>query len=576
MQDHRRLYYLAEALFLFALAGLCLWLRWPALGTEGFHNEDAAGITYNADLLLRGLLPYKDAFEVKAPGSFFLSWMGWEVFGRSIVTLQRLVCGWAILGAFGIYFGGRLLYGVKAGVVAALLYALCSPITDSIDINYGAWMVTPYIWATVLFIAGQKTGKGKWYFAAGLVLAIAGVMKRQAAVGFPVLALVLLVAPYLQRPEGWAEPGDRRKDFAWLFGGLAAGFAPIIVFYFAKGGGMALIDNYFFSRSGWRYAKTDLEFMEKLVRVGDGFLGFWEYMATATLLAGLAFVAAARPGKAWTTRGLLLGTLFWMSFVGASIGFRYFKGYYLQILPAAVWIAAHPEGPIGRWLSKGAWATGRVKNAVMILLLMALLVPAAMNDVGQLNSIQKRRKRPLDLEAQKVAKVINDNLPADQEGELWVWGRWAWPVYFHTERRSATRFFKVLAVITTNLTNTWRRPTKKTRFNPDGPWRELMDELEEAPPRFIVISTNEDYGRFKVFHRFLSKQYKHVRGVGKSRFRLYRHKEQAMPKPPRAAKKKRKRLKKKARKKKKARPLRFDWQGPRQSKARLGPIKAPK
>ncbi|MCA9539711.1 MAG: hypothetical protein KC620_12530, partial [Myxococcales bacterium] len=77
-----------DAVALLLLAGLALWLRWPALSTEGFHNEDAAGITYNADLLLRGLVPYLDDLEWKAPGSFYLSALVWSVFGRSIVALQ--------------------------------------------------------------------------------------------------------------------------------------------------------------------------------------------------------------------------------------------------------------------------------------------------------------------------------------------------------------------------------------------------------------------------------------------------------------------------------------------------------
>ena len=88
------------------MALLAVWLRSPAFGTNGFHNEDAAGITYNADLLLHGLLPLVDNFEVKAPGSFYVVAAVWSFFGRSMEALQVFMCFWSILAAIGVYVDG--------------------------------------------------------------------------------------------------------------------------------------------------------------------------------------------------------------------------------------------------------------------------------------------------------------------------------------------------------------------------------------------------------------------------------------------------------------------------------------
>ena len=145
---------------LLALAGLALWLRWPALSTEGFHNEDVAGITYNADLLRSGMLPLVDNLELKAPGSFFMTAGIWAAAERTIVSLQRFMCFWSILAMWGIYAGGLLLYGRRAAFAAGLLYCVGAPISDSIDINYGAWMIAPYIWSTVCSWPGGSGGTG--------------------------------------------------------------------------------------------------------------------------------------------------------------------------------------------------------------------------------------------------------------------------------------------------------------------------------------------------------------------------------------------------------------------------------
>lgn len=526
--------------------GLAWWLRAPALGTDGFHNEDAAGITYSADLLRTGALPYIASHEIKEPGSFFVAWFAWGLFDRSIVTLQRFACFWSILSMLGVYVGGRLLYGARAGAVAALIYAVFSPITDSIDINYHAWMVTPYVWCTVFLIAAEKTGRASWFVASGAMLAVAGLFKRQGALLFPLFVVLLMWAHRLERPDGWAPRPPRGRTLALFAAGLAVGFAPIILYYLFSGGLGAMstfIGNYFFSEGGWRYVQGELGWDEKLPRLGDGFLGLWEFMAVPSLLTALTLIGARRAGAGTLTwRGVLLGGHFWMSFAGAALGFRFFKGYYIQLLPAAAWIAAHPDGPITRWLRREPWAQGRrLASAATVGCLAAAMVVPALGDVDQLRKIRKERQRARDLEAQRVAKLIReDTRPEDR---IWVWGRWGWPVYYHAERLSPTPYYKTLAVVTTNLTNTWRRPTAKTKFVDRGPWREIIAQLEAADPPYIVVSRNEDYSDFAAFKTLLRRDYQRVPFRSGS-FTLYRHKdhpsaEKAKPavRKPRPAKK---------------------------------------
>ncbi len=538
--------WLVDAAVLLTLSGIALWLRWPALFTEGFHNEDAAGIAYNADLLRRGLLPMVDSLELKAPGSFFVSWLSWGAFGRSVATLQRVACAWALLAGAGVYVGGVLLYGRRAGVVAALIYTVFAPITDSIDINYGAWMAMPYVWATVALIAGLRGGRAGYFAVAGLALAWAGLLKRQAAVLFPLFLVVLLYRRWV-RPDGWADAPPRRRATGLLFLGLAAGFGTLMAYYLAHGALGTFVHDYFFSEGGWRYAAQGrLGWGEKLPRVGDGFLGFWEYMATPSLLAAMTLVGAYRPGRPWTLRGALLGGHFWLSFLGAALGFRFFKGYYLQVLPAAAWIAAHPDGALTRWLRAEAWtgpARRRAGAAAVALCTALALVPALINDVGQLKAIRARREHPLDREAQRAARVIVPN--TGPEDTIWVWGRWAWPVYFHADRLAATRYYKVLGVVTNNLTNTWRRPTEPTRFVAGGPDADLIADLKKNRPAFIVVSHNELYRDWTAFKALLASDYQPVPNLRMRQFTVYNRRDHVLvkpvrPNPPRRAKPKHK------------------------------------
>jgi hypothetical protein len=553
--------YLIDVILVLLLAALTLWLRWSALGTEGFHNEDAAGITYNADLLRRGLVPYVHNIELKAPGSYFVSHWAWALFGRSIATLQQVACAWAVVAMAGIYLGGRLLYAHRwAGFAAALLYTVAAPITDSIDINYGAWMIAPYIWSTVFFVLAERRGQGRWLLASGATLAVAGLMKRQAAMIFPVYA-GLLILPWLlknlERPVGWAPARAPHRTLLWFGLGLGLGFAPIMIWYGVHGELGTFMDHYFFSKGGWKYMKGELGWADRLPRIGDGLRGFFEYMAVPTALALFAVIGGvSERGRTWrqriTWRGLLLLGLTGMSFVGASLGFRYFKSYYLQMLPAAVWIAVHPRGPLGVFFKRSTWATGgraRVVHGVLALGVIGACVPAVRKDLSQLSRIQKTRQHPRDRDAQRVARVIKANSqPSDT---VWVWGRWAWPVYFHADQLAPTRYYKVLGIITTNLTNTWRRPTKQTTFvNTGEASKALMADLERDRPAFIVVSRNENYSKFKAFRALLRNDYTRVPHLKMRQFVLYHRADHPLVKPPKPHRKAKKRPRKKARPKK--------------------------
>lgn len=549
-----------DLLICLALGALALWLRWPALSTDGFHNEDTAGITYQADLLAQGRLPYVHAYEIKEPGSFFGTWLVWEVFGRSLVVIQRFASAWAILGLWGVYAGARVLYpqlrrGRALAALAGLLYALASPVSDSIDFNYNNWMAAPAIWSAVVFVWALRTERLLGLVGAGALMALTGLMKRQGAVTFPLYVAFLgwpmvlwLWARLRQRstegllffnPLRAQTAGPPRSAWARLFaygGGLALGFAPLGIFYATKGYLKDLIVHYFFSPGGWRYVKGELGWSDRLVRLYDGWLGFWEFMALPSWLMVLAIVWGLLQRPRLGARGLFLTGHFLLSFVAAALGFRFFKGYYLQVLPAAVWVAAHPRGPIGQLLtSAGRAALGRGGVGLLaagLVLSVGGAVPAVRKDVQQLRQIRKMRERSLDAQAQRVARVINANKTA--EDQIWVWGRWAWPVYYHTQLFAPTRFHKVLGVVTTNLTNTWRRPTMQTSFVRRGPEAdELMGELGAAPPAFIVVSRNEDYRDFTEFRAFLNAHYRVVPHFVQSQFVTWVRKDHPLPVPPR-------------------------------------------
>ena len=530
MPSNPQRWWTVDACVFAALAALTIWLGWAGLTNSAFHNQDVAGITYNADLILSGGVPYQTNLEFKAPGSFFLTALAWTLAGRSIETLQWAACIWSVFGAFGMFVTGRLLYARTSGVWAALLYVIYAANVGSMDANYGVWMATPSIWATAACVWALRSAKARAWLICGVLLAIAGLCKRQAAALFPVFMLVLLV-PRLARPDGWAPPIKRMRGALALFGGMVIGFGALGVWYLIQGGAESYIRHYFFSESGWKYAaQSALDFEGKLLRVGDGLLGFWEFTGFPAVLAlCVGGIAAVR--RRITARGVLLTGHLLMSFAGAAVGFRFFKSYYHQVLPALCWLAAHPESPLMRALSPAFWRLQRTQAAMALVVVIGAGIPGSMKAYSQAKGVERIRSRNTERDLQRVARNILPNIDADDT--IWVWGRWAWPLYFHVDKRSATPFYKVLGVVTNTLTNTWRRPTQPTKFVHSPEADRIIADLRAAKPAFIVISKNERYTKWTGFVRLLREEYRKVPHFKMRRFVTYHHKDHRLKKPPR-------------------------------------------
>ena len=498
MSNGRR-HNLGVVFILIGAIALSILIRMPASQNDGFHNEDAAGILYSAQLIQQGGLPLVDTLELKAPGSFFVAAIYWQIFPQTISSIQILGIVWAVLAMLGIYAGGHALFGARAGLFSALVYLLLSPIMDSIDINYGAWMITPMIWSAVAFILWMQTHQNRWLFIAGVLLALAGLLKRQGAVLTPLFLLGIAYLSYHRSARL-----DLRQivgQSSVLFGGIFVGFLPIFLFYFINDSLFTFMEHYFFSPGGWKYLDT-LTWNEKSVRLADGALGFLEYGSIATVLAGIALVGWVGQDnhthrKSWY---FLLGLLV-VSILGLSLGFRFFKGYYLQTLPALAWMAGSPHGLSRLFTSNMTW----LKRCTIGIFALLIVTPFVVKDYKALMSIRQMRTQPRDLSAQRIAEMIKRETTSDDR--IWVWGRAAWPIYVHAERLAATRYPKTLAVFTTNLTNTWRRGTKPTTFEPRSDWRMLIKELRRDKPRFIVLAHNERYGNFKALHDVLREAY---------------------------------------------------------------------
>lgn len=490
---------------LLAIVAASVWLRWPGFTQGGFASHDVAGILYNAMVIERGGLPYVDTLEFKAPGSFYLAtWLAGPQ-GRDIGRFQIAANVWAVLSLVSVAGLGWRVWGRLGAVVAAGVYALHDAHLDTMDANYVTWANLPQIVAVWLGLEALRSPvvrrRPTLWLAAGAFAGFAALCKQPNGI-----VLVLLIA-MAASSAGDAPERGRARLFAVGWVGLGFGLAhlPIVGRYLAAGELSALIEGYFLNRWGLRYVVArDVGLLDA---AREGVLASVHVLGLALVLGAFPIgVAVVRRviGRAEEDERALLWLGAWLvaTAIAASVGFRFYKGYFVAMAAPASLIAAAPFGLLGgrcraHWLPR-----------VGVLLLSLVLVG---RQLLVLEHARVDRAAPHDLGGRRIAEHLLAHTEPDDT--IWVWGWHLWDVYPLTGRMSASRIYKSLGVLSQPNDDTWRKPAGRLRFV-DSPYAaELLADLDANRPAYIVLGSTVPHSEFVALHEFLRAHYRLDRRV---------------------------------------------------------------
>ncbi|HEX5069367.1 MAG TPA: glycosyltransferase family 39 protein [Vicinamibacterales bacterium] len=307
---------------------LLLALRLPAMARP--VGGDQGLYTYIAQRVLDHGVPYRDAFEQKPPGIFFVYGASWLLWPRvSVAAFADLVASG--LCAFLLIQIGRRLFGGRVGEAAAVLYLLLGDpgiqrlggmnVRGQCEVFIGVAIA-----GAVLIALGAGSRPGRW-FVAGLCVGFAVWLKYNAMVyGLPVALAAAATGP---------ERFDWRRFIraaAWVTGGMAFTSGAFLL-YFALAGGLTdlWIDTILYNLrySGETYASA-------LAAVGYLFTMPIERGHVAALwylgLLGSALLVLLR-----APRRVMLLVIAWIGVAVISIALNGHRGlpqYFLQALPA--------------------------------------------------------------------------------------------------------------------------------------------------------------------------------------------------------------------------------------------------
>ena len=510
---------ISAAAALAVISAFSVAIRWPGLTQGRFASHDVGGILYNAMLLRSGALPYVDSVEFKAPGSFYLAALLAGPEGRDIASFQLLANLFGLASLALLAALAWRLWGPLAAVLAAALYALHDAHLDSMDANYVTWALLPQVGAVLLaHAAGLRRERepvpsamvfGTWLMS-GALCGAATLFKQPAGI-----VLVPALVHALRRPRGDARGAwDARAGLGVLLGFLLA-HAPIAAHYLARGHLDALISGYAGSAWGMAYIEHHAD-VPLASAAWEGLAATLYFLALPLALAGFAVAARPRelsPSQHAALRLLLVWTA--AGLAGAAVGLRFYKGYFLAVLPPVCLLAAAPWGLLG----PQPWRRGAVRWLAAPLLAL-LLARAGM----QLHATRVDRAEPHDEGARKIAAhIAAHSAPGER---IWVWGWHLWGVYAYSDRLSASPIYKTPGLLTRFEDDTWRRPAPPLTLLPDSPHAAaLLRDLDAAAPAFIVLGGSVPREGFVALRRLLAADYQRDLRLRVGKVEIWRRRE---------------------------------------------------
>jgi 4-amino-4-deoxy-L-arabinose transferase-like glycosyltransferase len=482
---------------------LTVLLRLPAL-LHPMTLDDEGGYAVVAHEILFGGTVYEDALDRRPPGIFWTYAAIFRAVGPyAWAPFHAVAVGWILATMLGLYALGKQLFSREVGLAAALLYSIASTRSDWVNLalNGEVMLNLPIVWALYLAFRSSRSRLRPELAGAGVLLAIAFLIKQPAATA------VLPVGLYLLLPGYRAARGLRLQD-------SVAQAALLTASYFLVLGAAALVLHtqgvldeawyWTFTDHDVPHGLTDPVFWSRAAVEVAASVGGW---LPLLLACGVSLRERARY---WRDRGpersallLLLGC----AVIGVSASGRFYSHYFFLLLPALVSLAA----PALAGILSGAvrYRFFLLRRGVMVFLLAgtagAFLVR---NTIG----IQEwRTPSPLS------SYVREHSTPDDR---IFIWGQRDW-FYAEAQRRPASRFILSFPltgrVFGSPLSDDPDYDTSH-RIHP-GAWETLERDFAEHPPLFFVDTDPQTEAqkyppqRYPYLRRLLAEEYEVVLSI---------------------------------------------------------------
>jgi len=434
-------------------------------------ERDEGEYAYAGQLILQGVPPYRNVYNMKMPGIYAGYALIEAAFGetpRAIHVGLLLVNGVTILLVFLL---ANRLYGQVAGVAAAAAYAFLSlgvPV-QGIFANAEHFVLPPALGGILLLIRSENR-PGPWpTLAGGLLLGLAFLTKQHGAAFIVFAALHLLFSELRYRPFAWK--AFSLRSLLFLVGVLLPfGLTCLILWR------VGVFDKFWF----WTFDYAR-EYASGL-QLSDGLHNLRGRITilvlSAPLLWALAGVGLTAPvwNRKVRKQSAFMAGFGVFSFLAVCPGLYFRPHYFVFLLPAvSILVGVAIAGLEGLFAGSGSVRVGRI---AAFLLIAGSILQGAYQQRGFLffsDPVTACRTthgfHNLFPESLEIARYIKEH--TTEEDRIAVIGSEP-QIYFYARRRGATGYIYTYALM-------------EDHDFAQAMQQEMIQEIESARPKYLVF-----------------------------------------------------------------------------------------
>lgn len=303
------------------------FVRWRVATTP--LERDEGEYAYTGQLILQGIPPYRLAYNMKFPGTYYAYSLILALFGPSIRAIRIGLLLVNVASIWLVFLIGRRLFGAFPAALAAASFALLSLDRWILGVFAHAthFVLLPVLGGLLLLLQALDGGRRKAFFISGTLLGLAVLMKQHAVFYLPFAAG--LVAWHALREKAW----DLRKTAIRLaLVGLGSAVPLLVVCT------ILLLQGVFGAFWFWTFRYAGSYVSQVDIRTGLALLGASLRAVTSSTLGlwiagglGLVLLVARR----WNASArVFLGGLLAASFLAICPGFYFRPHYFILLLPS--------------------------------------------------------------------------------------------------------------------------------------------------------------------------------------------------------------------------------------------------
>jgi Dolichyl-phosphate-mannose-protein mannosyltransferase len=459
-------------------------------------GRDQATYCVIAESLLKGRHLYRDLWDNKPPGIFYLYVPIVKLLGRATWLVGAVDLACVVAASVGTFYFCTRYLGPQAGALAAVLYACWHDRKGYINAAQPEVFLVLFVFAAFFLLACEGRGPMWRCFAAGLALGAAFWIKYNALAFLP----LVLFLPYLDTDRLDLPSPRLALNIPWrtwfartavLLGWLAATVAGVLTCFQLSGAWPAMKQIQFevLPRYGAMVVQRTPHYFLWALRQVNFNLGNWPEAGVA-----LALLVAWRCRDLHRTAPVLIAALlgFLMTASQARFNAYTFETFFPFLAMLWAYVAVQVfEGfrAISQSLTRRGWTAARVGIWLVFINCVYFPLPApTMRQVERYQGLEKWWRNPeksygnywwslgiehLGGEFQVVHYLKDHSEPGDQ---VYVWGT-APLIYFLSARECPSRFVSNLGLI-----SDWTPPA----------WRvELVHNLQTKRPPFILVERRD-------------------------------------------------------------------------------------